>query len=222
VVAANGIYKLAVLGTVQGQQHISTLHFRSTANPNNTALSEPAYMQAILNTWQAQAMVPYRAMFMTIDSPIESYQVRKVCGSLPLPAGLDVAQGAGNTAGTRPSTGLGEALAPWLAAVVTQITGFAGRSYRGRWFFGGMAEADIAGPSVLAAHTTLVQSYCDGVRVAFIAPAEVDATAKLFVYSKLLAAVPGTQCQNAGADVVQLTPKTLLATMKSRKAGHGR
>lgn len=221
MVAANGIYKMAVVGTVQGEQHIHTLHFRSTPNPNNTTMSETAYMTAIANAWKAQARVGFLNLFGTVDTPNLLQQLRKVCGSLPLPAGVDLAEGSGSQAGTRVVTSLGDQAAAWLAGTLTHRSGFAGRSYRGRNYLGGLFEADLQQQSVSATYQGLLQAYANGLAAAFITPLEVDAVAKLFVYSRKLASVAGTQCQNAGADVTQLTPSSKLATMKSRRAGHG-
>jgi hypothetical protein len=219
MVAANGIYKLAVIGTVQGQQHVHTLHFRSTTDPDGLARAEDDWQSNLINLWQGAPMTAYRAIFYTADSPVQQYQVRKVCGSLPLPAGVDEAEAAGSILGTR--TGGTQPLAPWLAQVVTIRSALAGRRYRGRNFLGGLDENDVGGAVISVGRTNLVDAYYNALVAAFITPLEVDVEARLFVYSRVQSGVPGTQCQNAGSDARGYQSRTALATMKSRKAGSG-
>jgi hypothetical protein len=219
VVAANGIYRLSVIGTVLGQQHVHTLHFRSTLAGNAVAMDEATFQQGIIDDWQANARTQYRGMFYSIAFPCENYQVRKVCGGTPLPAGVDEAEAGGSTGGA-----LGSSTAPgppWLANVVTWRTALAGRSFRGRSFFGGLDEADFAGAVVQANRLTPTGVYCTALITAFVTPLETAVNQKLFVFSGKLAATVGIACQDAGSDVKSFQARTALATMKSRKAGHG-
>lgn len=219
MVAVNGIYRLAVIGTVLGQQHIHTLHFRSTAAGNAVAMDEATYQQGIIDDWQAAARTQYRGMFYSIANPCESYQVRKVCGSLPLPAGVDEAEAGGSTAG-----GLGASTAPgppWLANNVTWRTALAGRSFRGRSFFGGLDEQDFAGAVIQANRLNPTNTYCTALITAFVTPLETAVNQKLFVFSLKRSGMVGVACQDAGSDVKSFQARTALASMKSRKAGHG-
>lgn len=220
MVDANGIYKLAVIGTVQGQQHIHTLHFRSTAAGSSVGFSEPNWQQDLIDGWQTNCRTAYRAMFYAADNPCQSYQVRKVCGTLPLPAGIDEGEVPASSAGTNGAPA-GQFAAPWLANVVTERTAFAGRRYRGRMFLGGLAEEQINGALIEANRITLTTAYTTALTTNYITPIETAVNAKLFVYSRTQARVPGIQCQNAGADVTSFQVRTGLATMKSRKAGSG-
>jgi hypothetical protein len=223
MVAPNGIYKLAVIGTVAGQQHIHTLHFRSTVGGPAVGSAEDFYMQELITAWQTAARTAYRNIFTTDHLPVQTYQVRKVCGTLPLPAGLDEAEAGANQGGTinGAAVGAGEAAAPWLANVVTERTGLAGRRYRGRFFLGGLYEGFIAGAVVGAGRLTPTNAYAAALLGAFVTPAEATVLAKLFVYSRTQSLESGTQCQNAGADVRSFQVRDGLATMKSRKAGSG-
>ena len=229
MVAVNGIYRLAVIGTVAGQQHVHTLHFRSTLDPDSLSASEEQWQQELIDAWQGAPRTAYRGIFYTVHNPCEQYQVRKVCGSLPLPAGVDEAEAGGSTAGTMP--GGSSITAPWLAQNVTWRTGNAGRSYRGRSYIGGLDENDITGAVVAPARVTLLATYCTALKTAFVDPGDLDTPYKLFVFSRVLAegkpatpdkpAVPPVECQQAGADVRSFQTRTALATMKSRKAGSG-
>jgi hypothetical protein len=223
VVAPNGIYKLSVIGTVTGQQHVHTLHFRSTAAGNAVGFTEPAYMQDLITVWTAGPGGPYRQLFGGVDNPVVLFQVRKVCGTLPLPAGLDVAQAGGSQAGTGVAGEFnGDKHAPWIAGVVTVRTSLSGRRNRGRFFIGGMYEAMSAQATLSAARITALTAYTTALNTAFVAPLETATNAKHFVYSLTQAKeFPATPCQNTGADVVSYQVRDQLATMKSRKAGSG-
>lgn len=219
MVAVNGVYVLRVIGTHQGQQHIHTLHFRSTSAAVAVGATEGAFQQAVIDDWQTNARTTYRAMFFSSSSPCQTYQVRKVCGSLPLPGGIDETEVAPNIVGSRSATG--EAAAPWLAGVVTLRTQYAGRSYRGRNFIGGLGEQDFNGATMESAWITAVTAYYAALTTAFITPAETSVGQKLFVFSRKLAETPGVNCQDAGADAQSYVVRNQLATMKSRKAGSG-
>jgi len=208
--AANDTSKLAVIGTVSGQQHIHTLHFRHVT---------PALTEAdLIAAWQAAARTTYRAFFRTADNPCEQYQARHVCGTVPLRAGSDVSETAGSIAGTRSEAT--EAMAPWLATVVTLRTPFAGRTRRGRFFLGGLAEGGIVGALVSSGVTALVQDYVDDLMTAFVTSGGTTGFL-LVVYSRVLAAVPDTECQDSSTPVSTMQVRNVLASMKSRKAGSG-
>jgi hypothetical protein len=223
MVAANGIYKLAVIGTVQGQQHIHTLHFRSTLEPDGLTDTETVWMTELVTTWQGAPAAAYRALMGSTELPVRQFQVRKVCGTSPLPAGVDISQPAGSQAGTGVAGEFqGLSLAPWLSTVTTVRTGFAGRRYRGRSYIGGLEETMVTGATVSADRVSRLTSYFNALLAAFVTPDEVSTKAKWFVYSRTIAEEePTTPCQNTGGDVVGFQVRDQLASMKSRKAGSG-
>ena len=223
MVAVNGIYKLSVIGTISGQQHVHTLHFRSTAAGNSVGFTEPAWMQDLLTTFQASCQAPYLQMFGGVDTPISLFQVRKVCGSVPLPAGLDAAPAGGAKVGTGVAGEFnGDKQPPWLAAVVTTRTALSGRRNRGRFFLGGLYESMSAGSTLTTTRQTAIQAYVNALNTAYVAPLETAKNSALFVFSKTQSKLePATPCQNCGADVVSFQVRDQLATMKSRKAGSG-
>jgi hypothetical protein len=220
MVSVNGIYKVAVLGSSEGQQHIHTLHFRSTLNPTSVALAEQDYMRELLAEWQSGCRAAYRNLFRSFHSPCLSYQVRKVCGSTPLPAGVDITETVGNSVGTGPDDGTG-AMAPWLAQVTTIRTGLQGRRFRGRFFIGGLMEGNVAAATISAERNARTQAYADALLDTFITPADPSLVGKLFVWSRTESEEDGVACQNAGADAVSFQVRDQLATMKSRKLGSG-
>jgi len=227
VVAVNGIYRLVVQGTCAGQMHIHSLHFRSTVDPDGLAQSEADYQQGLIDSWQSVARTTYRAIFYTGDSPCQLYRVRKVCGSVPLPAGPDEAEVVGSILGTTPPGS--DICAPWLANNVTWRTGFGGKSYRGRSYFGGLQESDLTQALVGGTRLTRTTAYLDALVTAYVTPADADTPYRLFVFSPTLAngkpdadpPVAPVSCQNAGGDVTRYQVRDQLASMKSRKAGHG-
>jgi len=219
MVAPNGIYRLAVIGTVAGQQHVHTLHFRSTTAASAASASEPDFQQALIDHYQANALTEYRALFNQGNYPASLLQVRKVCGSLPLPGGIDEA--LTGTAGEGSRVSGTDPLAPWLANVTTLRTAYAGRSYRGRSFIGGAYEGDVIGATFQSGYLAWVTAYFAKLKAQYMDPSEISIAHKLFVFSRKLAETVGIACQDAGADVVSYLVRDQLATMKSRKAGSG-
>lgn len=236
MVAPNGIYKLAVIGTVHGQQHVHTLHFRSTAVSAVSAMDEATYMNGLVDYWRSQVGAAYRNQFAVGIFPVQQMSVRKVCGSLPLPIGYDELEPAGTSQGSQSAANAwgGDALAPWLCGVVTLRTNNAGRSYRGRSFIGGLHEGGVTGATISSERLGATEAYFAALKTTFIDPGDVGSF-RLFVFSRLLAvgkpadptttpptpAVPPVACQLAGADAQSYLVRSTLATMKSRKAGSG-
>jgi hypothetical protein len=208
--AINDTTQLAVRGIVAGQDHVHTLHFRHMALP-------PDSEQALIDEWQAGCRTAYRAAFITFDSPVITLTARQVCGTVPLRAPVEETEAVGNQPGTR--TPSGDRLAPWLASVTSERTALAGRSRRGRYYLGGLIEADIVMADLQSAYLTLVQAYATALLTVF-GPAGTSANFKLAVHSSKLAA-QGLQCQDSSTLVNGLIVRSPLATMKSRKAGSG-
>jgi len=219
MVAVNGIYRLAVIGTVNGQQHVHTLHFKSTANTTALSATEPDYQQSLIDAYQSSCRDPYRQLFHPSSSPCQTYQVRKVCGSLPLPAGVDEGETAGNSTGT--GAPIGDMMAPWLAQVVTLRTGFIGRRYRGRNFIGGLFEQDVVGATIQTGRMSNAGTYYTALVTAFAPTSESTTAYRWFVFSRTLSLEAGTACQDAGANVQSYTVRDQMASMKSRKLGSG-
>lgn len=210
--AINDTIELAVIGVVSGQDHIHTLHFRDMAG---AATPE----QSIIDDWQANCRDAYRALFFTAIPAAVSYRARQVCGSTPLRAPVEEAEAPANSTGTRSASG--EQLPPWLAKVVTERTALAGRSRRGRFYIGGLHEGDINGDAFVTTYNTAVQTYMT--TLGRYLPGGASASVfTLVVHSRLLAAVPGTQCQDSSTPVTSLENRVRIATQKSRRAGSGR
>jgi hypothetical protein len=217
-VATNDTLQLSVIGFVANQQHVHTLHFRHIL-PNMTDLE-------LAEDYRDNVLPSYRAMFNTTDTPAEVIRVQQVCGSLPLRAAAEVAPP--NILGTYDANGasIGDWMAPWLASYATVKTALGGRSRQGRFYLGGLNEAWVNG----AALNTLAQGSGRTQRQAtyitalgrYITAGAWTANSIMVVHSHKLASVANTQCQNSSTPVTSIINRTVLATMKSRKAGHGR
>ena len=220
MVAVNCIYRLSIIGTVCGQQHVHSLHFRSTAASSVDPYTEDAYQTALLNAWKTASKTAYKAMFSSNWFPCQTYQVRKVCGSLPLPGGVDASETVAESQGTRPQSGESD-LAPWLAQNCTWRTRYAGRRYRGRSFFGGLYESDVAGALINGPRATSMPAYLTTLVTAFVTPGELTKEFSLFLWSRVQNQEPGMQCHQSGGDIISYQVRDQLARMTSRKAGSG-
>lgn len=208
--AANETYELAMLGTYHGQQIVTTHHFRETV----PWVPPPSAEQSLIDKWQAALQTAWLNCFPGTYSLL-TLRARKVCGTLPLPEAVE--EGV-NAAGSR-SGGASVEWPAWMALLVTEKTGVAGRSYRGRYYVPGVTDADVDGDVFTTTAFTLwalVGTYNAALLSAF-GPTGSDGTFRLVVHSRKLAAVPGAQCQQSSTPVTALVRSIRPATMKSRK-----
>lgn len=210
-VAVNDIWRLSIKGTVHGQDHVVTCHFRNVSDVGTDA----AVGQAIIDAWQADARAQYRACFRNEDTPVDLITAQKVCGSVPLPAAIQETEVAPNRVGSAGSASDLVSAPASTARIITLRTAIAGRRYRGRQYLGGVVDGNTDTPHLLnSGHVATLQAYGD----ALVAAGGV--TYNLFVFSRVLAALGG-QCQDFGADVTQAVARNYLGTMRSRMLGHG-
>lgn len=208
--AINDTAQLAVIGTVLGQQHVHTLHFRHEQVGQSEA--------DIINEWQAGCRTTYRTMFDNTDSPCQLYSARQVCGAVPLRAPAEEAEVAPNIVGASDFTS--DAAPSWLAAVGSERTALAGRRRRGRFFIGGLYESEISGNNLVANHLARLQAYIDALMATF-GESGTSVLFRLVVHSPTLAAIPGTECQNSSTPVTAIIARSAIGSMKSRKPGRG-
>jgi hypothetical protein len=223
-VAINDTVRLSVIGTVNGTQHVHTLHARAM-NADNPA-------DAFITLWQSSCLAAYRGAFRLLEQPVQQIKAAVVCGTVPLPAGSELAIAAGSGSGTVDFQGTPEPA--YMAALVSVKSNLAGRRRQGRFFIGGLGKNDTAGNLLTAACISRLQGYVDAVKAAFVTPAAP--TVKLVVHSRYLstphpaytdrngvlipAYTPG-ECQDSSALVVNLIVSDRATTMRSRKLGHG-
>ena len=210
----NDTVELSVAGLVGGQTHVHTLHFRYKRVSSSEA--------GLITDWKGSCLTTYRAMFSTLDTPATLLKAAQVCGSVPLRAPGEDASGP--AAGTRAITA--DPLPTWVAQVVSERTALAGRSRRGRFFMGGLYEVDSSGTNgnsvpVGNQRSILIQAYLDTLLAQFVTGGGANLDYGLVVHSRLLAAVPGTACQDSSTSVTGLIRRDLLGSMRSRRPGSG-
>jgi hypothetical protein len=209
--ATNDVAELAVIGTVGGQQHVHTLHFKH--------LGVSTTEDQLIDQWQAACEAAYKALFTDQDQPIQTMRASQVCGTVPLRAPAE--QTPASTLGTR--SVLTDPEPPFVAELVSERTAFAGRSYRGRFYISGLQEGDKVGSYLTNSGSlryVLTTAYLTALLGAF-GPSGSSLDLRLFVYSRKLASVPGVECQDTGAEVTGFVHPLLLSTMRSRRPGSG-
>jgi len=202
-------WQLSVIGIVAETQHIHTLHFRAkigTATPQN-----------LVNSWTSGPSVQYKAMFSLDDRPIDNVKAIHVCGTLPLDAGAEETPTGANATGSRVAAA--EKEPAFLAAVVREGTALAGRSYRGRFFIGGLQDVDVTRNLLTSTYQALVATYNAAI-MALYGPSGTNANWQLVVHSRKLAQ-PGVDCLVSSTPVTSLTVNPRVSTQRSRKLGHG-
>jgi hypothetical protein len=215
--ALNDTVQLSVKGRVSGQTHVHTLHFRHTiAGTTDQLLAED---------FNVNLMAAYKGIFKTTDDPAQLISVQQVCGTVPLRAGVEVTPTL--AAGTRTSPNFTQPMPSWLAAQWSVRTALAGRSRRGRNYFGGLDEFDSnlndlnINPVDTASSYARVVAYRDALLARYgVGGVQAGAWA-LVVHSHKLSLVVGQQCQNSSTIVTGIIVRTAVASMKSRKPGSG-
>jgi len=207
--AVNDTWQLNVIGVSGGTQHIHTLHFRE--------LGGDFTGEDLIGSWRTAAETAYRAHFASYDAVIGKITAQKVCGSVPLPAASEyiALPGAGN--GTK-AVGGDNQMPSFCAALVTERGTLQGRSRSGRFFLGGLFEADVDGNALTAGEVTRIQAYCTALKTAFIDPTLPDW--RLVTHSRKLADT-GISCELSSTPVGQLLISSRPTTMRSRKWGSG-
>lgn len=208
--AINDTAQLAVKGTVGGQDHVHTLHFR--------AIDAIANEQGLIDAWQANARTAYRNIFKNTDTPVDIITASHVCGAIPLRALAQEVEVAPNRVGGE-GNDTSQPLPTFNAGVVSVRTAFSGKSRRGRFYIGGLSEANTDG-NTLGALQARIQAYVTALLAAFTGAGSMGGW-QLVVHSRKLAAVPGTQCQDSSALVTAMIVRAEVGTMRSRKLGHG-
>jgi hypothetical protein len=209
--AVNETFELAVQGTVVGQRHIHTLHFRS--------LSLEADEANLAADWQTNLRTSFRACFFAADKPVELLKVRKVCGTLPLPSVYELVEAGATQAGTRTA---GSVQSPALIAALVKEKGvFAGRKRSGRFFMSGSNIGDINLHDFQPAYIAIIQSYATALAARYISSGSASPW-RLVTHSRALAAEqPPLDCEDSSTLVQALIVSTRVTTMRSRKLGHG-
>ncbi len=212
---ANDTYQLAVQGTVGGQMHVHTLHFRDITGGGSA--------ESLVAEWKSAHHTNYRNIFRNDDNPVEKITARQVCGTVPLGAPYEDFPSTGQNGSRNPGAdGLGDKLAPWLAQVFQVRTSYAGRSRRGRFYLGGLSEGVVAGAVIGGIRTgSETYTYPETLKTRHVTGGGTVSGWMLVVHSRKLAAVANTQCQNSSTPVAQVMLTTTLSRMMSRKAGSG-
>lgn len=123
-------YRLSLVATISGTLHVNTFHFRQRIDtPGETPNT------VLINQWKSIMEDVYRGLFPALWN-FQEYGVFVSTGS---PENLAVAASFGG----RRFTG-GAGLPLQNAAVITWLTGIAGRRFRGRSYIGGLGIQDIS------------------------------------------------------------------------------
>jgi hypothetical protein len=207
MVNINDTVMLSVIGSVGGEDHYHTLHFRSLGVQS---------MQGLIDEWQAGCLAAYRGLFRVDDGPCSLLRAQHICGGLPLDATIEEFQTGTALAGTRGA--VGDRMPSYVASLVAEKGISAGRRRQGRFFIGGMMEIDCVGNDLQTSILTPLQTYCDALRNSFMV--QVSPLWRLVVHSRT-EADEGGDCQGSSTLVGQLLVRTRPTTMRSRKYGHG-
>lgn len=138
-------YRLSLVGEIEGTLHVNTYHFRQRDDTPGVTPSA-----ALINSWRSLMEDVYRGLFPNAWHHL-AYNVWIAKGS---PENLSVAT---DFYGRR-STG-GELLPLQCAAVVTWLTGIAGRRFRGRSYFGCLGVDNVDSQNLSAIYLSALDLF---------------------------------------------------------------
>lgn len=123
--------KVAVITSNGISTFVNTFHFR---NPNQWGLSDlESLLQVVAASWVNDFMTSISSAIVFLRTEGRGLRAQTdVAAEFVLPTPVS---------GSRP----GDPLPSNVSFAVTHLTGFSGRSYRGRTFFAGLSESDVSG-----------------------------------------------------------------------------
>lgn len=214
------VYEMAIRGTYQGEQVITTHHFEQmTADASLAIDTDPPV--ALHGQWVDHGhgewldLMPKPASVgggYTLDDVL----VRRVVpfGAIQPATRIFPHGDAGLSDG-----GVNECLAPWITAHVTVRTATAGRSFRGRFFTSGIFVTDLSGPDTLhpgdGYYLAKLLSYCGTTGLAAFLSGGLAATDwRLAVFSRRRAGYPAPR-RSDGTPAVTITPPAAASSATS-------
>lgn len=149
--AVNDVFRVAVVGSLHGQQIVSVFHYKQATN-NVTANSD---VKELALAWKADVMTPY------VEAMSQDY-TGLVIEARSMPIGGAPMVGHDQTEAVVGDVAQ-DALPPASAAVIRRITGFLGRKYRGRLFMpavpvGWVSEGRITDAGGIAIYGSLANA----------------------------------------------------------------
>lgn len=142
--------KVAVVATYLVSDVVNTFHFKRSGSWGASELED--LVGAVAAAWVASVM-PSLSANMALRR-IESRGLRSD-GDVAVEFVFSPVVSGGRG---------GDSLPGSIAFAVTHLTGLAGRSYRGRTFFGGLAEADVSGDLLDAGRADALRNGLESVR----------------------------------------------------------
>lgn len=123
--AVNDIYQLTIVQSLHGQKILNVLHYKATQAP-----SSGTYEAALIQAFGVIA-IPSLKAFQSEELNHEALAVQKIWPLPPTHATLD-------TTYSGPGLIPGDSLPTSVTSVITKVTAFAGRKYRGRVYVAGV------------------------------------------------------------------------------------
>lgn len=207
--AIGDVYRIAYVGTWNGQQVVNVFHFKMKSNAEPVSTAATYLTTALYSLYKAYAQ-------NTVTWNL--VQGRKL--SVPL-EGLDYNL-------PTPQTGAINSVAqPMTHAVVVSLrTQYAGRRYRGRVYLPGLASTQISNGTLITATRNSVQTYFDDI-IAAVGASGSNSDLQLGVFSRVIGEVKDGAGHITAYNLSGFTPLTStivrinLGSMRTRAIGKG-
>jgi hypothetical protein len=231
---ASDIYELAIQGSLQGQQVVTTHHFRQLVA--DAALGyTPDPEVDLQRSWQDHGHGEWMAMMPSASGATGGYTLDQLTIRRVVPYGQPTPAAQlfpYSDVGLR--GGGGDSEPPFVVAHCSVRTALAGRRYRGRFFVSGLLDTDHHGEALVGGDTTFLShllEYCGGTGLGAFLPGGVSTDWRIGVWSRRLAGYPAPNRKSgapatpiappsaavaAFTDAVGLTPRPLISSLRSR------
>ena len=198
------VVEIAMQGLLEQQQCINTFYYVT-----NAAGVTFANVGAMLASFRTGIEAKYLAC-VSADYTLQQYKATVVSPSTIAPNYIAVAPAA---PGTRPAGHL----PTQMAILISRYSGFTGQHGRGRVYLPGVAASDVVNSTVTNA---ALLTALDNLKTQMLVPVN-DGTNN---WDPCIAQRSKTTPKQVlwFADVIQATPRTLLATIRRRRIGRGK
>jgi hypothetical protein len=199
-----GVVQVVIKGKLHGQETNNVLHFGATAaEPNYAALIldviaciYDSLRPAITDEWKLE-LVTARQLWPVMSDPIEQTPPQTTQGT-GLPGGVS-----------------------FSAYLIRIRTGLGGRTNRGRMYIAGTIENDVNLSLMTDSAMTKIQAFVTCMITKFISSQASQKAFEIGVLSRKEMTAAGATAQTAFTEAKTLIAMREVASMRSRKIGHG-
>jgi len=207
--AIGDVYRIAYVGTWNGQQVVNVFHFKMKSNVEPVSTAATYLTTALYSLYKTK--VQNTLTWNLVQGRKLTIPLQGLDYNLPTP------QVGSNAVASQPMT---------HAVVVSLRTQYAGRRYRGRLYLPGLNSTYISNGNIATTDRNAIQTYFDDM-VAAVGSTGSNADLQWGVWSRVVGEVKNASGHVTSYDYNGFTPitstivRTILGSMRTRAIGRG-